>query len=164
MLSDSVDGTACIDVREFYRLMCPEKYRLPEMGGEDRKALGKILLADAVCKRQDFEQTAKSFRTKSSSHATVVQPTPPSAMPEVLDETWSRWNQFFDRLDSDADDVVQLTDLESSGLVSKQVCRYIVMAIDADNGSGFTRKGFLTALLESHKYRRTGFVTMHVSL
>merc|ERR1712232_812884 len=86
-----------------------------------------------------------------------VLATPASCLPEVAEEIWKKWNAMFDRLDTNGDNRVDVSDLQTSGLLSKDVCRYLASSIDSDDTSGFSRDSFLEALLDVNKVRRATF-------
>merc|ERR1712232_1301628 len=151
------DADGLVDKREFLRLMCPVDRRLPEMSGDERDLLGKLVSDRAAAERRFLIKSESKFAHASSGGLSEVLEEPPSVFPEVSEEEWKLWNDMFDRLDSNKDNRVDVMDLQSSGLLSKDVCRYLASVIDADDKSGFSRDSFLEALLDVNQLRRRTF-------
>merc|ERR1712232_1331700 len=150
------DADGLVDKREFLRLMCPVDRRLPEMSGGERELLGMLVSDRVAAERRHLAKSEAKFSPQVDKPNEVLEK-PASCFPEVVEEVWKAWNDMFDRLDTNRDNRVDVNDLMSSGLLSKDVCRYLASSIDADDKSGFSRDAFLEALLDVNKVRRATF-------
>lgn len=160
----SEDGL--MDKVEFIRMMCPSHFRLPEMeeGKADRQILGKLLIVAMEREKQEFSTSQGKFRSSVDEElnlgcgmSRLLSDKPDAVLPEVDDATWSAWNNMFDHLDKNHDDVLHIREIESSGIVSMTVCKFLVESLDPQNNEGFTRDTLLQALLQAHDLRRHGF-------
>merc|ERR1719510_548858 len=52
------DEGRCVDKQEFLEMMCPEEYRLPNMDGEGRHLLGRLLEDSLEKRRQTLQSDA----------------------------------------------------------------------------------------------------------
>lgn len=153
---DAEDRT--LDKQDYFRLVCPSQYRLPEMSGDQRDLFGKLLESMENKSKAEVKRKAKMFGVGGSqSEGPDIAPTPLSLLPEVDEETWKFWNSVFTELDVTKDDALDLRDLKESGLLSEKVCEFIIdMLHSPDEGQCFTRQSFLNALLEATGCRRVG--------
>eukprot|EP00929_Paragymnodinium_shiwhaense_P068963 TRINITY_DN34790_c0_g1_i1.p1 TRINITY_DN34790_c0_g1~~TRINITY_DN34790_c0_g1_i1.p1 ORF type:complete len:816 (-),score=147.70 TRINITY_DN34790_c0_g1_i1:84-2531(-) len=151
-------GDGCIDFREFLRMMAPADYRLPEMSGSAREIFGKLLATELSGKKQCLQTDQHRFRSTERLQSQEMNITPASALPEVSEEQWALWNSVFNSLDKDEDDVVQVKDLVQSGVLSQAASDAIANLIQPEDKDGFTRDGFLEAMLKTHSRRRAGFL------
>merc|ERR1711918_232982 len=141
---------------DYFRLVCPADYRLPEMSGAARELFGKLLLCTTKRLKNDIDKRASMF-SESKSGPEIVAAVPPSLLPEVDNDVWDHWNHVFSQLDLNSDGNLDLKDLQSSGLLSREVCAFLVKTLAEDESGSFQRNAFLAALLEVHSCRRTGF-------
>lgn len=151
-----VSGDGFIDLQEFMVLSCPPQYRLPEMDGQARELFGELLVAESTSLSEEHKAKELQYSDLNSCSVGKVHETPESLWPEVDDSIWNGWNAVFDSLDGDKDDLVVLADLQASGLLSHKVCCFVVSVVDPAHKFGFTRRGFLNAMLRAHQCRRTG--------
>jgi len=147
----SEDG--CLDREDFLRMMCPDNFRLPAMGGSDREVFGLLLQGQARKLRDDLVKQERTFR--QGTPASKVKPA--SLLPQVQEETWLFWNRLFDRLDSNGDNYVDDKDLLASGLVSREVSTALISVIEPEETTRFSRKSWLIALLDATGSRRAAF-------
>jgi len=144
-----------IDKQDYLRLVCPAEYRLPEMSGEDRDLFGQLVLLACDRMKKDLQRKELMYGPEESEDAPA--PTPASLLPEVSDEDWRHWNDVFVRLDQNGDNTLDLKDLKESGLLSDEVCSFLVSMLDPADTTGFTKRSFLDALLDAHKCKKTGW-------
>jgi len=158
-------GDGYLDKGEFFKMMCPENYRLPEMAGDFREILGKLLTSEANIKRSSFAADSSRFEQidamannrRPSSRGTAVpkpaKPAPSSIFPEAEEELCRQWTNLFDTLDIDNSGCINVQELRNSGLVSRDVCESIAAVVDPEDKNGFTRAAFMQAIARAHERR-----------
>lgn len=157
---NDISDDGYIDKQDYLRLVCPEEYRLPEMSGEDRDLFGQLVLLASDRMNSGLLQKERLYEgTEDDDNDVVVGKTPASLLPEVPDEIWKHWNEVFARLDQNGDNTLDLKDLRESGLLSDEVCSFLCRILDPQQTTGFTKRSFLDALLDAHKYKKTGWAT-----
>jgi len=152
-----VNSDGLVDKREFLRLMCPADCRMPEMAGSERDIFGKLVASKVSNIQRALLETEALFDGNAGDHRKQVMDMPASCLPEVSEEVWKQWNDLFDRLDKNGDNRVDVADLMSSGILSKDVSEFLASNIEAADASGFSRDSLLEALLEVNKVRRPNF-------
>eukprot|EP00927_Polykrikos_kofoidii_P012336 TRINITY_DN15318_c1_g1_i1.p1 TRINITY_DN15318_c1_g1~~TRINITY_DN15318_c1_g1_i1.p1 ORF type:complete len:835 (-),score=129.10 TRINITY_DN15318_c1_g1_i1:21-2525(-) len=150
-----------IDMEEFLRITCPEEYRLPEMSGFARASFGNLLLASTLQKRDRVQDKASLYLlhsdgTSPQSGNSVAMAAPSSMLPVAPEDVISQWNDVFNDLDRDDDDLVRVRDLEASGLLSTAVCYCVASLIEPVRDGGFSREAFVAAMCRAHQYRLKG--------
>jgi Ca2+-binding EF-hand superfamily protein len=154
MLSSfDIGSDGCIDKLEFMRMMCPEEYRLPEMSGPIRAMFGQFLNNQVNEKRKRMGDRTSRFTDGSQASGGQAKELPNAIFPVVDDELWNQWMEVFDSLDKNSDGTINAKELVSSGLLSVIVARFFASHLDPEDRKGFTRKGFLNAMLKAHELR-----------
>jgi len=147
-----VDADHHVGLNEFCKMMCPVQYRLPEMSGNGRRMIGKLV--DHVLKdRKKRLSTRKSQFDGSSGSSEVEVSSFVAMLPPAPDDMWQRWREAFDEFDVDGDGVVQLSDFLTSGSISEPVGRFVIQLLDPEAGLQFSRDTFYHAMLKAFGYR-----------
>jgi len=143
-----------ISKKDYLEMACPGEYRLPQMDGKEEEALGMLMLSKAArMKREISEKQNLSPEIRTKKIASI----PADAMPEVDAATWGFWNQLFDDLDRNGDNLIQKAELIAAGRICSEVCTFLVMTLDPEHNKAFSRRTFLSAMLEAYQYRHTDF-------
>lgn len=148
-------GDGYLDKGEFFKMMCPEEYRLPEMSGFGRQIFGKLLEFESKSRRRSaMRQSIKYGQSGINSDELDAYIEPPqSVFPEVDEEQWRKWNEVFESLDTNKNGKVALEELQNSGLLSWSVCTSIVALINPEDLNGFTKEGFMQAMARAYGRR-----------
>lgn len=156
LVHHNLSEDAYVDKQSYFRLVCPEHYRLPEMSGSERDLFGKLILCTTRRLSREIHDQERLFLDKEMSGK--IAPMPMSLLPEVEESDWDAWNAAFTRLDKGKDDNLDMADLVNSGLLSEEVCSFLCGMLGDIQEQCFSRHAFLSALLEVHNVRRHGFV------
>eukprot|EP00927_Polykrikos_kofoidii_P040834 TRINITY_DN34830_c3_g1_i1.p1 TRINITY_DN34830_c3_g1~~TRINITY_DN34830_c3_g1_i1.p1 ORF type:complete len:802 (-),score=129.15 TRINITY_DN34830_c3_g1_i1:49-2454(-) len=145
-------GDGLVDMHDFVRMMCPSEYKLPEMHGYSRELFGRFLASEVHHRKRELDDSRNRYASQNAHRLHSAMPT--SLLPEVDPEVMKQWNRVFDELDVDKDDVVHETDLERAGILSHETSEAIAALIDPQDKTGFTRAGFIDAMLSAHGLRK----------
>eukprot|EP00811_Abedinium_folium_P000158 NODE_10144_length_1374_cov_2.736167.p1 GENE.NODE_10144_length_1374_cov_2.736167~~NODE_10144_length_1374_cov_2.736167.p1 ORF type:complete len:359 (+),score=66.46 NODE_10144_length_1374_cov_2.736167:164-1240(+) len=132
-----------IDKDEFIRIMCPQRYRPPDMTGVARDALGRVLVAAVAGAGGVVGVTAPAAPAGPVA-------APKTVFPIATAEEMEQFNDLFNELDRNHDDNVDVRELECSGILSTSVCYAMAKIIDPKDQGGFSRDGFLVAMCHAH--------------
>merc|ERR1719408_877889 len=102
LVRHSLSEDAYVDKQSYFRLVCPEHYRLPEMSGSERDLFGKLILCTTRRLSSNIHEQEQMFSQREVSEK--IAPMPMSLLPEVEESVWEQWNTAFTRLDQGNDD------------------------------------------------------------
>merc|ERR1719408_591797 len=97
LVRHSLSEDAYVDKQSYFRLVCPEHYRLPEMSGSERDLFGKLILCTTRRLSATIHEQEDLFSAREVSGR--IAPMPMSLLPEVEESDWEQWNAAFTRLD-----------------------------------------------------------------